>query len=65
MEDIKTSLPGWPKELQAMPTVLVAEADRNLRESYVAFLSGLGFEIHTAVDGLNAFPSYAGSCPTF
>ena len=39
-------------EHQAMPTVLVAEADRKLRDSYVEFLSRLGFEIHTAVDGL-------------
>lgn len=35
-----------------MPTVLIAEADRELREAYVQFLSSLGFEIHIAADGL-------------
>ena len=35
-----------------MPTVLIAEADRDLRDAYVLFLAGLGFEIDTAADGL-------------
>ena len=33
-----------------MPTALIAEADRELRDAYVRFLAG--FEIETAVDGL-------------
>jgi CheY-like chemotaxis protein len=35
-----------------MPTVLIAEADRDLRDDCVQFLDGLGFEIDTAADGL-------------
>jgi CheY-like chemotaxis protein len=35
-----------------MPTVLIAEAERELREAYIQFLSSLGFEIHIAADGL-------------
>ena len=35
-----------------MPTVLIAEADRDLRDAYVQFLARLGFEIDTAADGL-------------
>ena len=35
-----------------MSTVLIAEADRDLRDAYVRFLAGLGFEVDTATDGL-------------
>lgn len=35
-----------------MSTVLIAEADRDLRDAYVQYLAGFGFEIDTAADGL-------------
>jgi CheY-like chemotaxis protein len=35
-----------------MPTVLLAEADRALRNDHLCFLSGLGFQVELASDGL-------------
>ena len=46
-----------------MPTILLAEANRELRDAYHAFLSRCGFQVDTAQDGLECLAKLRQSVP--
>jgi len=46
-----------------MPTVLVAEADRELRGAYAQFLSVQGFRVESAADGLECLSKLCRGVP--